>query len=151
MHGRIQNANTHLLSLENEEYELKMSLSESFIEFKLIQKKVISDFYYQEKFDLSTINGCLFSEFKDLKAAYETYDKALSLKKVKLIKSRGNTIYLNLKIPVNIFEEKDSNLELKQHKLEKNDDGFSILLNDIKEMKKKNNEMNEKIELLFKD
>ena len=151
MQGRIPNTNTHLLSLENEEYELKMSLSESFIEFKLIKKNVISDFYYQEKFDLSTINGCLFSEFKDLKAAYETYDKALSLQKVKLIKSKGNTIYLNLKIPVNIFEEKDSNLELKQHKLEKNDDGFSILLNEINEMKKKNNEMNEKIELLFQD
>ena len=146
MQNSIPDTKTHILSLENEEYELKMSLSESFIEFKLAQKKVVSDFYYEEKFDLSTINEHLFSKFEDLKTAYENYDKALNFKKVKLVKSNENTIYLNLKITVNIFEEKDANLELKQHKLDKND-GFTILL----KMEKKADEMNEKIEFLFKD
>ena len=150
MQNEILDTKTHILSLENEEYELKMSLSESFIEFKLVQKKVIADFYYEEKFDLSTINKFLFTTFGDLKTAYENYDKALNFKKVNLIKSNNKTIYLNLKIPVNIFEEKDTNLELKQLKLDKID-GFPILLNEFNEMKKKINEMNEKIEFLFQD
>ena len=35
----------YILLLENKEYELIMTLFESVIEFKLVPKKLISDFY----------------------------------------------------------------------------------------------------------
>ena len=107
---------TYILLLENEEYELNMTLFESVIEFKLIPKK--SDYIYTEKFDLSTINNrkYLIRDIIDLKTAFEKFDRLLNNKKAKLIKARGDTINLNFKINI-IDDEIESNLELKQIKI----------------------------------
>ena len=80
----------YILLLENKEYELIMTLFESVIEFKLVPKKLISDFYYAEKFDLSTINEkkYLIRTFDDLKMAFTRFDSLFNNKKVKLIRTR---------------------------------------------------------------
>ena len=117
---------TYILLLENEEYELNMTLFESVIEFKLIPKK--SDYIYTEKFDLSTINNrkyLFIDTIKDLKTAFEKFYKLLNNKKAKLIKARGDTIKLNFKINI-IDDEIESNLELKRIKINE-EVGYTVL------------------------
>ena len=68
---KIIDTKTHVLSLMNEEYELKMNLYESFIEFKLSPKNIISSFYYQERFEFQAINKLLFIFFNNIKEAFD--------------------------------------------------------------------------------
>ena len=135
---------SYILSLENYEYELIMTLLESTIEFKLVPKTANSDFFYKEKFDLSTINEkkYLIITLKDLKKAFEKFEKLLNDKKVKLIREKEDTINLNLQIDF-MGEELETNLTLKQYKINK-DEAYPILLNKI-------NEMNKKIDLMYED
>ena len=173
MENKNLDAKSYNLSLDKENYELIMTLNESFIEFKLKSKNDISDFYYNEKFDLSTINNMnyLIIPLSDLKKAFKNFDALLNEKKTKLIKKREETI--NLHFQINLMgEELESNLELKKYKINK-EDAYPILLKEINEMKKKiieleknlsetkkemssikenqNNEMNKKIELMYED
>ncbi len=169
MENKIIDTKSHKLSLESEEYELNMNLGESFIEFKLVPKNAISNFYYKAEFDLSSINKYLSSKFTDLKKAFEIYDRQLNKKKVKLVKLSEDSINLNY-IRVSDFDEEiETNLELKQYKMER-DDAYPLLLNkltkmndkilefekSLNEMKKEKlenqeNEKNKKIELLIED
>ena len=133
----ILNSKKYNLLLDNEDYELTMNLRETFIEFKLTQKNIISLYYYQEKFDLQTINHLLSSFFKELKEVFEFYVKALNRNLVKLIK---NNIKMNLNMIyiIKLNEEMEINLELKKIKFTK-DDIIDIL---IKEMNGLKNELN---------
>ena len=126
----------YVLSLNNEEYELKMSLTESFIEFNLVPKNAISDFYFNEKYELSTINEnkYLIKSFKELKEAFEIFDRLFKDKRIQLVKLKEETINLNIKIP-SYFGEEETNLELKRYKMNK-EDVYPLLLNEIKEIKK---------------
>ena len=45
MANKNLDSKSYNLSLDNENYELIMTLNESFIEFKLISKNAISDFF----------------------------------------------------------------------------------------------------------
>ena len=169
MENRIIDTKSHKLSLENEEYELNMNLCESFIEFKLVPKNDISGFYYKAEFDLSSINKYLSSKFTDLKKAFVIYDKQLNNKKVKLIKLREDSINLNYIRVSDFDEEVETNLELKQYRINR-EDAYPLLLNRINEMNNKileleknlnemkkeklenqGNEKKEKIELLIED
>ena len=123
------------LSLNNEKYELTMNLNESFIEFILYQKNIISSYCYQEKFDLPTLNKYLFTFFKKLKEVFIFYDKVKDKKKVKLIQQNNNRIDLNMRNIINYDEKVETNLELKKNKLLK-DDLIEILLNEVNELKK---------------
>ena len=145
MINNIIDKKAYILLLENKEYELLMTLFESVIEFKLEPKKLISDFYYAEKFDLSTINErkYLVKTLDDLKMAFTRFDKLFNNKKVKLIKTRGDTINLNFKITIMEDDEVETNLELKQIKIDK-EEGYLMLSNKI-------NEMNKKMDLMFED
>ena len=143
---------TYILLLENEEYELNMTLFESVIEFKLIPKK--SDYIYTEKFDLSTINNrkYLIRDIIDLKTAFEKFDRLLNNKKAKLIKARGDTIKLNFKINI-IDDEIESNLELKQIKINE-EVGYPILKKRIDEMEEKIKELEKKlnkVDIMYED
>ena len=75
--------------------------------------------------------------------AFTRFDKLFNNKKVKLIKTRGDTINLNLKITIMEDDEVETNLELKQIKIDK-EEGYLMLSNKI-------NEMNKKIDLMFED
>lgn len=141
---------TYILLLENEEYELNMTLFESVIEFKLIPKK--SDYIYTEKFDLSTINNrkyLFIDTIKDLKTAFEKFYKLLNNKKAKLIKARGDTIKLNFKINI-IDDEIESNLELKRIKINE-EVGYPVLKKKIDEMEEKIKELNTKVDIMYED
>ena len=146
---------TYILSLANEEYELMMILFESVIEFKLKPKNAISDFYYTEKFDLSTINDMkyLIVPLEDLKKAFVKFDRQFNKKRVKLIKLREDTINLNFRINVD-DEDLETNLELKQFKINK-EVGYTFLSNTINEMSKKIKELeknlNTKIDIMYED
>ena len=144
MQNRIIVTKSHKLSLENVEYELNMTLSESYIEFKLVPKKDIPEFYYKAEFDLSSINKYLHATFEDLKTAFEIYDRQLKDKKVKLIKLREDSINLNL-IRISDFDEKtETNLELKQLRI--NIENINpILLNNLKELNNKILELEKKL------
>ena len=152
----------YILLLENEEYELRMTLNESFIEFKLEPKNTVSDYYYYEKCDLSTINAekYFIMPLNDLKKAFEKFDKRLKNKNAKLIKASEDTINLNFKIIID-DEELETNLKLKKFKINK-EVAYNNLLNKFNEMKEKikeleknlnetKKEMNTKIDIMYED
>ena len=128
------------LSLQNEEYKLTMNLTESFIQFKLVPK-IFSEFVYKSEINLSIIKEkkYLISEYKELKNAYETFEKKFARKKVKLIKLKEDSINLNY---INNADEDDVevNIELKQFKIEKGDIN-PMILNQIKELNNKISEV----------
>ena len=169
----ILETKSYNLSLENEEYKLTVNLTEKYLEFKLEPKNVIYNFYYKEKFDLSTINKNKYfiKEFSELRKPFEIFDKKFNNKQVKLSKQREDAI--NLTVLTFLDEEEiKKNLELKQFKVEERDI-ISTLLTKFKEMEKEalelkkninemnkrlssieenqGNEINKKIELLFED
>ena len=155
MANKSIDSKTYILSLANEEYELIMTLFESVIEFKLVPKNAISDFYYTEKFDLSTINErkYLILPLEDLKKAFVKFDRQFNKKRVKLIKLREDTINLNFRINVD-DEDLETNLELKQLKINK-EVGYTFLLNKINEMNKKiielEKNLNTKLDIMYED
>ena len=123
------------------------SLTESTIEFKLSSKKVISDIYYKESLDLSTINNnkCLYliKPLSDIKKAFNIFDNMLKDKKVKLSKTKEDAINLNLLNIIN-YEEIETNIELKQCKINK-EEAYPVLLKENEEMKKKISELERNI------
>ena len=52
------------LSILDEEYELSLTINESFLEFKLYKNNIIVDYYYKAKYNLQEINKLLFISFK---------------------------------------------------------------------------------------
>ena len=139
------------ISLLDEDYELSMSIYQSFLEFKLQQNNIIVDYYYKSKYDLQTINNLLHTSFKGTKEVFNFFDKLLNDKKVKLIKLKDkNIININFK-NVSSNKEIEINLELKQIKLNK-DEMNILFLKEINSLKQKLNTKNEKsIEELIKD
>ena len=138
------------ISLLDEDYELSMSINQSFLEFKLQQNNNIVDYYYKTKYDLQIINNLFTTSFKGTKEAFNYIDGLLNDKKFKIIKLKNkNIINLNFK---NVFIlDKEINLELKQKKLNK-DEMNILFLNEINSLKQKLNAKNEKsIEELIKD
>ena len=125
------------ISLLDEDYELSMSINESFLEFKLQQNNIIVDYYYKSKYDLQTINNLLHTSFKGTKEVFNYIDGLLNDKKFKIIKLKNkNIIKLNFK---NVFIlDKEINLELKQIKLNK-DEMNILFLKEINSLKKKLN------------
>ena len=91
----IKESKSYSILLLNEEYELTMNLSESYIEFKLQQNNIIVNYYYQDKYDLTTINELFNICFKEIKEVFYFYDKNIKENKVKLIYSKDNK-FINL-------------------------------------------------------
>ena len=142
--AKIIDSKIYNLLLANEEFELTINLTKEFLEFKLQQKNIINDCYFKAKYDLPTLNKILFTFFKEIQEVFNFYDKILNKKKVKLIQMKDkNIINLNFKNIVNFDEEVETNLELEQIKLNK-DDIFLILVNEVNSLKKKLSSKNEK-------
>ena len=142
--SKIIDSKIYNLLLANEEFELTINLTKEFLEFKLQQKNIINDCYFKAKYDLPTLNKILFTFFKEIQEVFNFYDKILNKKKVKLIQMKDkNIINLNFKNIVNFDEEVETNLELEQIKLNK-DDIFLILVNEVNSLKKKLSSKNEK-------
>ena len=117
---------------------------DNYIQYKLIQKDTIALSYYFFEYDLSTLNKLLYVFYKEIKEIFNFYDKILKKNKVKLkLSKERNKIYLNFTNIINLDEEVDTNLELKEIKLEK-EEIINILFKEVlclkKEMRKENNE-----------
>ena len=145
---KILESKAYDLSFKKNEYELTINIySNSFIEFKLIQKNVISSSYYIEEYNLETINKLSFLFCKEIKEVFQFYNKILQKNKIKLLYLKEkNKFCLNFKNIINFDEEIEINIELKEVKLNK-DDIFQVLINEVILLKKEGNknENNEKI------
>ena len=142
--AKILDTKIYSLPLLEQEYELTINLAKEFLEFKVQQKNIITDYYYGSKLDLQKLNKILFTYFKETKEVFNFYDKMIKKQKVKLVKIKEKDIInLYFKNIVNFDEEKDTNIELEKYKLKK-DDIYLILLNEINYLKKKLDSKNEK-------
>ena len=104
---------------------------DNYIQYKLIQKNTIPLSYYFFEYDLSTINKLLYVFFKEIKEIFNFYDKILNKNKVRLVLSKEkNKICLNFKNIINLDEEVETNLELKEIKLKK-EEMINILFKEI--------------------
>ena len=123
---------SYSLSLLDEEYELSMKSTNSFIELKLNEKEKKSPYYYKERFDLQTMNKLLVKSFNKIEEIFNYYDNILMNKNAKLISfADKNIISLNI-----INNNKETNLELKQTELTICD-VFYFFSNYLNEMNKK--------------
>ena len=142
---KIIESKSYNLKLEQNEYELTMNITQdNYIQYKLIQKNTIALSYYFFEYDLPTINKLLYVFFKEIKEIFNFYDKILNKNKVRLVLSKEKSkIYLNFKNIINLDEEVETNLELKEMKLKK-EDIINILFKEVlwlkTEMKKENDE-----------
>ena len=142
--AKIIDTKIYSLPLLEQEYELTINLTKEFLEFKVQQKNIITDYYYGAKLDLQKLNNILFTYFKETKEVFNFYDKMIKKQKVKLVQIKEkDVINLYFKNIVNFDEEKDTNIELEKYKLNK-DDIYLILLNEINSLKKKLDSKNEK-------
>ena len=142
--AKILDTKIYSLPLLEQEYELTINLTKEFLEFKVQQKNIITDYYYGAKLDLQKLNNILFTFFKETKEVFNFYDKMIKKQKVKLVQIKEKDIInLYFKNIVNFDEEKDTNIELEKYKLKK-DDIYLILLNEINSLKKKLDSKNEK-------
>ena len=150
--AKILDTKIYSLPLLEQEYELTINLTKEFLEFKVQQKNIITDYYYKAKLDLQKLNNILFTYFKETKEVFIFYDKMIKKQKVKLVQIKEKDIInLYFKNIVNFDEEKDTNIELEKYKLKK-DDIYLILLNEINFLKKKLDSKNEKTnEVLLKE
>ena len=139
----IIESNIYIIKYKNIEYELKMNLiKDNYIQFKLIQKNNINNYYYFSEYDLPNLNKLLYVFFKNINEIYKFYDKILKQNKIKIIFSKeNNNINLNFKNIIKINEEIETYIELKKIKLN-NDEMYNNLLNEIiiLKNKEKNNE-----------
>ena len=150
--AKILDTKIYSLPLLEQEYELTINLTKEFLEFKVQQKNIITDYYYGSKLDLQKLNNILFTYFKETKEVFNFYDKMIHKQKVKLVQIKEKDIInLYFKNIINFDEEKDTNIELEKYKLKK-DDIYLILLNEINFLKKKLDSKNEKTnEVLLKE
>ena len=143
--AKIIDTKIYSLPLLEHEYELTINLTKEFLEFKVQQKNIITDYYYRAKLDLQKLNNILFTFFKETKEVFIFYDKMIKKQKVKLVQIKEKDIInLYFKNIINFDEEKDTNIELEKYKLKK-DDIYLILFNEINSLKKKLGSKNEKI------
>ena len=91
---------SYIISLLDEDYELSMSIYQSFLEFILQQNNIIVNYYFKSKYDLQAINKLLSASFWGIKEVFEYINKLLNDKKIKLIKLKDKNI-INLKILYN--------------------------------------------------
>ncbi len=118
---KILDSRSFNLSLDETVFELTMSLSETFIEFKLIPKNTNPSYCYKENYDLSAMNKNLFGFFKELEKSFKVYSQLLKDNKVKLVLDKEkNIMKLNSTI-IHYYEEVETNLELKRFDLTKDD------------------------------
>ena len=142
--SKNEESKSYILSLDNNEFELTMKLDEKHLYFKLESQDIISNCYYEEYFDLINLNKLLSTCYKDIKEVFHFCDEILNQKKVNLIELKyKNKISLNFKNKINNGNTIESNLELTQFKLSR-DEFFNNILKEINSLKKKLKSNNEK-------
>ena len=139
------NEQSYNLPLSEDEYELSINLYESFLEFILKQKNIISNFYYKKELDLQTINNLFSTNFEQMQDALYFLKIPIKDKKVKLFHDVNRNIYsLIFKNIVDGNREVETKVEFDQKiQLTPNQIIF-FLLDEVNSLKKKLNFKNEK-------
>ena len=134
---------TYEISLDKDEYSLTLNLyKNNIIQFKLLQKDTIASSFFTEEFNLETINKLSFCFCQTLNEIFLFYDKILQKKKLKVIfLKEKNLMILNFKNIINLDEEVEANIELKEIKLNK-EEIFNLLVNEVILLKKKEKNKN---------
>ena len=134
---KITESETYDLLLEKDEIQLTMSLYDnSYIEFKLVPNNIIASNYYIAKYNLETINKKSYIFCKDLKEVFQFYNKILQKKKIDLLLSKDKSkINMNFKNIINFDEQVETNLELNEVKLSK-EEILQILIKEVFQSKK---------------
>ena len=134
---KITESETYELLLEKDEIQLTMSLYDNtYIEFKLVPKNIIESSYYIAKYNLETLNKNLYIFCKDLKEVFQFFKKILQKKKITLLLSKDKSkIYMNFKNIINFDEQVETNLELNEVKLSK-EEILQILIKEVFQSKK---------------
>ena len=134
---KITESETYELLLEKEEIQLTINLYDNtYIEFKLVPKNIIESSYYIAKYNLETLNKNLYIFCKDLKEVFQFFNKILQKKKITLLLSKDKSkIYMNFKNIINFDEQVETNLELNEVKLSK-EEILQILIKEVFQSKK---------------
>ena len=134
---KITESETYDLLLEKDEIQLTMSLYDnSYIEFKLVPNNIIASNYYIAKYNLETINKKSYIFCKDLKEVFQFYNKILQKKKIDLLLSKDKSkINMNFKNIINFDEQVETNLELNEVKISK-EEILQILIKEVIQSKK---------------
>ena len=128
--------------IETKTYEISVDITlnlykNNIIQFKLLQKDTIASSFFTEEFNLETINKLSFCFCQTLNEIFLFYDKILQKKKLKVIfLKEKNLMILNFKNIINLDEEVEANIELKEIKLNK-EEIFNLLVNEEILLKKK--------------
>ena len=134
---KITESETYELLLEKDEIQLTMSLYDNtYIEFKLVPNNIIASSYYIAKYNLETLNKNLYIFCKNLKEVFQFFNKILQKKKINLLLSKDKSkIYMNFKNIINFDEQVETNLELNEVKLSK-EEILQILIKEVFQSKK---------------
>ena len=128
------------LKLDNDIYLLKMELKlNDIISLKIRQINDLSFYYYSKDYKYDNLAKLLLLNkdyYDNISKIYKFFDKAISKKKVKLIKTKEKQIILLLKNIIE-FEEVDCKLNLNEMTIT-NEEMIKILFNEIREIKIKN-------------
>ena len=125
------------LKLDNDTYLLKMELNlNEQINLNLRKVNNLSFYCYSKEYKYDSLLKLLLLNkdyYDNISKIYNFFDKAISKKKVKLIKEKEKQMILLLKNVIE-FEEIDCKLDLKETKIT-NEEMIKILFNEIREIK----------------
>ena len=136
-----------IIKLQEDEYELEMSLYNNNIEFKVIQNSPMASCYYKEKYtyeEIKKISYIYNPKYKDIESIYQYYKEKILLKKeINLILSEDKNIMCLKYQIISNDDEIDVDLQLKKFNLEKHDIDYA-LMKEVEKLKKEC-QKNEKI------
>ena len=144
------------IDINNNTYNLIITLDNEFIEFKVYQLNDIKFIYYKNKFNLNNINNILdlsLNIYNNLEKVLELIDLVYKNKKLLINIDINNKMNLIIRYPIG-FNEHECLIPIIQKELDINEK-FEIILNEIILLKKSEdrriNEKLKKIEKLLLD
>ena len=136
-----------IIKLQEDEYELEMSLYNNNIEFKVIQNSPMASCYYKEKYTYEKIKEISYiyhPKYKDIESIYQYYKEKILLKKeINLILSEDKNIMCLKYQIISNDDEIDVEIKIKKFNLEKHDIDYA-LMKEVEKLKKEC-QKNEKI------
>ena len=135
--------------LQQEEYNVELILySNNIVEFKVKLTNPTASCYYTEKYNLEEIKEKASLFHQDMKAVYGFYKRKFQNRKINLLLSQDKKMNIYYKTNTD-GEEMEVQLELKKIDL-KEEDKVDFLAKEVEQLKKRNKELENKIDELQK-
>lgn len=135
--------------LQEDEYNVELILySNNIIEFKVKLTNPTASCYYTEKYNLEEIKEKASLFHQDMKAVYGFYKRKFQNRKINLLLSEDKKMNIYYKT-ITDDEEMEVKLELKKIDL-KEEDKVDFLAKEVEQLKKRNKELENKIDELQK-